>query len=86
MTGARTPLKVADGEVALSFAPYASRVVVFRRDGQALPPPAAVPTELVSSDELRTGWKASFAGEPGWGCCFAVWGCLYCTVGSACRV
>src|SRR6266536_3680883 len=59
MTAARESVETADGDIALALPPYASRLVVFRRDaGRAAPARSA--TALVASTELRSGWSVSF--------------------------
>jgi hypothetical protein len=61
MTGASERLAAHDGEVLLSFEPYGSRVVVFRREaGSAAVPAARSP---ITSLELRSGWTVSFRGS-----------------------
>jgi hypothetical protein len=48
------------GEITLEFEPYASRVVVFRRDpGSA---PVARTRVVSSSEQLRSGWSVDFGG------------------------
>ncbi|HKC13909.1 MAG TPA: glycosyl hydrolase [Vicinamibacteria bacterium] len=61
MTGASERLAARGGEVPLSFEPYGSRVVVFRREaGSAAVPAARSP---VASLELPSGWTVSFGGK-----------------------
>jgi hypothetical protein len=61
MTGASERLAVRDGEVALDFEPYGSRVVVFRKEAGSAALPAA--RSLLASLELPSGWTVSFAGK-----------------------
>jgi hypothetical protein len=61
MTGTSERLAAHDGEVALSFEPYGSRVVVFRREAGSAAVAAA--RSVIASDELRFGWTVSFAGK-----------------------
>ena len=61
LTGRVERLSPRDGEVALQFEPYGSRVVVFRRDtGSA---PLARTYAAAASEELRSGWSVSFGGS-----------------------
>jgi hypothetical protein len=61
MTGRSERLAAHDGEVALRFEPYGSRVVVFRREAGSAA--VAVARVLIASDELRSGWTVSFGGK-----------------------
>jgi hypothetical protein len=58
MTGASERLEGAGGEVSLAFAPYGSRVVVFRKErGSA---PLASARAEMTSEQLRSGWSVTF--------------------------
>jgi hypothetical protein len=60
-TGRAERLEVRDGAVALDFEPYASRIVVFRKDPGAAP--AAKARSTIAAEELASGWTVSYGGE-----------------------
>jgi hypothetical protein len=60
LTGAVERLSTPDGEIAIQFEPYGSRVVVFRKEaGSAL---AARTRAVNASEDLRSGWSVRFGG------------------------
>jgi hypothetical protein len=61
LSGRTDRLETRDGEVALDFEPYATRVVVFRKT-----PGPAMSADIRSAraaEELRSGWEVTFAGS-----------------------
>jgi hypothetical protein len=60
MTGRVERVDSWPGPIRFALAPYASRVIVFRKDAGTAP---AATTRVVStSEELRSGWSVSFGG------------------------
>jgi hypothetical protein len=62
MTGQAEALQIQNGEIALNFEPYASRVVVFRKDAGSAA--LAKARSAGSSEDLGTGWTLKL-GETG---------------------
>jgi hypothetical protein len=60
VTGRVERVPSQDGEVALALEPYASRVVVFRREASTAP--GARTRAVIASQELRSGWTVRFGG------------------------
>lgn len=63
LTGKAERLEQGDGALALDFEPYASRIVVFRKEPGAAT--VAKARSASTSEELRTGWSISYGGRDG---------------------
>ncbi|HKX32514.1 MAG TPA: glycosyl hydrolase [Blastocatellia bacterium] len=60
-SGKSERLEVRDGEIALSFDPYGSRIIVFSKEAGTAPP--ARTGSVVATEELRSGWSVSLGGQ-----------------------
>jgi len=63
MTGASERLASQEGEIALRFEPYGSRVVVFRTEAGSSSFSFAAARSVIASLELHLGWTVSFGGK-----------------------
>lgn len=64
MTGQTEALQIQNGEIALSFEPYASRIIVFRKDANSAAASPAKTRSVSDSEDLGSGWTLKF-GETG---------------------
>ena len=60
LSGKSERLEVSGGVVPLSFEPYGSRIIVFRKAGSTAP--LTKVRTVAATEELRSGWSVTFAG------------------------
>ena len=61
-TGRAEKLSLQNGEIRLNFEPYASRVVVFRKNADGSAAPVAQARTIAASEDLSSGWTLKFNG------------------------
>jgi alpha-L-rhamnosidase len=60
--GQSEKLAINNGEIAVNFEPYGSRIVIFRKDASQSVAPTAIVRTVKASEELRSGWNVALTG------------------------